>query len=1034
MPALANPTLWRTHPHTTDGYLYIYVPAVVFACSVNQTSFSYPVLQITYDGVTTGAYTDVKVGQVVKISDSAGALKGWARIHTAPTSSILYVGALPIGDISLADDDLIEVLNDYRIMSKVSINAEDASIPLLYKDYTVAFSDQTLYPPPVCNLGPHFADFVDSDGYVYVSFDLTASCYAVASGATITTYTATDLAGGTVTSGSVASGIFTVRYGAGKRWLLITITDSNSKTHTGKLLVVGCEKTGTNAPIPCQVKSLGYQTRGWDAEFEILASNAGETVIPENALAIYFEKESYGGTAGSLNGFSGREQIKFVGWISESGIEIKPLTNDLTIKCLGPLGVLNSQATYGGGVSNDASPANWQELADLTLFRFIHYVLHWHSTMLDVCDLELPSWASATPYYRIGVPEGLMGDTVNELGSHYNALFTCDHQGRFFLRRDWIMMTDADRAGVTTTLALTAHDWELVSITEHNIDSAFAVRGSGVLASATEVVPYLSVAPGKTPGQGGTNEQLNNQLVTGQVDLNVRTGRQYGRKNARYDRLTFNVWPGGMVADPAWGERIQFTLNEDTNKRGIEFSSDNFMLHELQVTHDHTAGVAPERWVMEIQTNGVPGEKLPVPVDRIDDIGYVGLPEWQPIDDSLYDPRPTPSVTFEEAPALYMCHADYVTRTRNHTDASPNWEIVFTVADLEALFSFPQNGGNASLGFRGMVLDPWNPKLAAYIFMHHSYGSRNAWVIYVTNLDGPPGTQVFERVMNDTGSDNQLTYTSMIFASINVDGALIVPSLFWDGGHGAWVRTSKVASMVRHQGLSGFSLAGPGAACGTHMASAGSGIVYLSVYNASSIQVYRSLVMGTDWGSAQAPWLSVAVDCYPTIMHAPYEDNPNDALLYIGVKGDIAQSIVRHNADTSVDNIGPLYSGHYYCPHALHSYVGDRHLMVTIGQIGTGGTDYRLFTTGDGGDTWLDRNTPASAATSILGGLWGWPYDEDVMVTSIDSGADRGIWRCNDLLSASQYGVTWTNFLGDWETVTGATYTTPYNCIPVWVP
>jgi hypothetical protein len=1034
MPVLSNPTLWRTHPHTIDGYLVVYNPAIVFSCSVNQTTFSYPILQLIYDSVTTGAYTDVKVGQLVKVSSNAGVFKGWARVHTAPTSTILYVGAIPIGDISFANNDLIEVLDDYRIQNKISINAEDASIPLTYKDYTLVFSDQTLYPPPVCNLGPHFADFVDDSGYIYVSLDLTASCYAVADGATISSYSA-NLAGGTVTSGSVASGVFTVRYGAGKRWLLVTITDSNGKTHTGKLLVVGCEKTGTNAPVRCLVQSLGYQSNGWDAEFRILASAAVDTVIPEQAMVIYFEKESYGGTAGSLNGFPGREHIKFVGWVSTDGIEIEPLNSDLSIRCIGPLGVLNSQGAFGGEVSDAAAPANWQQMANLTLFRFIHYVLHWHSTMLDVCDLELPTWASSTLYYRIGVPEGLMGDTINELGSHYNAPFTCDRQGRFFLRRDWMMMTDAERAGVTVTVALAAHDWEHVSVEERSIDAAFAVRGSGVLASRTDVLPYLSVAPGKTPGQGGTNEQLNNQLVSGQTDINVRTGRQYGRKNSKYGNMTIAVWPGGMVADPAWGEKIQFTLDDATNKRGIEFSSTNFLLHEVRIQHDHGAGVAPEQWVMEMETFGVPGEMLPVPVNRIDDIGYVGLPEWQPIDDAIYDPRPTAGIAFEDAPALYMMHANYITRTRNHTDGSPNYEIVLSSADLETKF------GYSEIFFSGMALDPWNPKMAAYVQAYSTDAGNYHWILYIENLDGPPGTQVITTIFF---SAEPYKNNAIIRGSINTQGLIF--AWYWLGDatnyHFFLRRINKTASMTSTPVIQTFWQDGPMLfVIGYH----GTGKIYATgradPFWFYGTAILKSSVSGSDFGRRVPEfWRSttydsgVLNDCVPTVLHLPYTDNPNDELFYLGHNYDGAQGLIRHNVDDSWSNVGPNIGGNYYWPiywhDNLHSFTGDRQILTLLAQ---NGTTQKVFTSENAGDTWEDRNAPAGASADFRG-LWGWPFNQDIMMMSIGSGSNRGIWWTNDLISADQYAITWANAMGDWETVTGETFTNPINVVPVWVP
>lgn len=1040
MPALSNPTLWRTHPHTTEGYLVVYVPSVVLACSVNQTTFSYPILQVAYDTVTSGAYTDVKAGMTAKIYSSAGVFKGYGRVRAAPTSAILYVGALPKGDVDFANDDLIEVLDEYRISNKISINADNPSIPLTYKDYSEAYSDQTLYPPPQCNLGPDVADFVDGDGYIYASFDLTASCYAVAAGATISSYSA-DLAGGTVTSGSVASGIFTVRYGAGKRHIVVTITDSNTKTHTAKRLIVGCEKTGSNAPLPCRVRALGYQDRGWGAEFEILSS-AGSTVIPNQAKVIYFEKEVYGSTAGSLNGFAGREQVKFTGWVDVDENEIQPLLSNMRIRCIGSRERLNREASYGGQVTNDASPASWQEMANLGLFEFIHYILHWHTTILDVCDLEKPAWAALRPYWTIGVPQGLMADTVNTLAGHTSALFTCDHQGRFFLRYDWMMLSDSDRGDVVTTVALEAHDWELINIEERHINQAYAVSASGVVSSRTIVTPLQSVAPGLTPGQGGTNEQLNNQLVTNQTELNMRAGRLYGRKNSTYGNITIRVWPGGMIADPAWGERIQLTLDETTNKRGISFASDYFLLQEVRVQHDHEAGVTSEEWGVEPETFGAPGATLPVRIQPIDDIGYIPLPDFPPWDDGIYDPRPTPELAFEDAPAAYMCHSNYLTRTRNHVDATPNYEIVLSASDVD---TFLETTGASLTGF---ILDPWNPKFAAYLNVQ---AGSTVWLLYIENLDGDPGTQILTSLKQSVPgmqSDN------IARAGINVNGCVwswhnIGDATNW---HYLFVRTSKTATISElsvdrtfRNNYVVFS------ALGHHMAGAGTGKVYAlgaaDPPSGAGSFLLRSLVMGTDFAQRSPElWRASTYDggvlsaSVPTNLHLPYSDNADDDIIYMGFNYVGVQGLIRRNADGSYSNICPNISGTYYWPvywyDSIHSYTLDRQHLCLLGQ---NDVTQKVFTSIDAGDNWTDRNAP-EGDSAYFSGLWGWPSDQDVMVMAISQanpavpGANRGIWWTTDLFSSNQYEITWHNALGDWETVTGEIFTSPRNYVAVWVP
>jgi len=236
------------------------------------------------------------------------------------------------------------------------------------------------------------------------------------------------------------------------------------------------------------------------------------------------------------------------------------------------------------------------------------------------------------------------------------------------------------------------------------------------------------------------------------------------------------------------------------------------------------------------------------------------------------------------------------------------------------------------------------------------------------------------------------------------------------------------------------------------MAGGGNGKVYfagrIGAYFANRGIVILSEYMGTDW----APWGSepaaqMFFDPYNygdlslrgvrlVTLHVPYDDNSFDDIVYVGYAIDSAYSLLRHNHAGTWDNIGPSIGGTYYypkeLPDALHSFVGDRLALTLMAQAAPSGADM-IFTSADGGDTWLDRNTPASSA-SDLAGLWGWPYTQDVMMCTVGTGADRGLWLTRNLFSAGQYAVTWLNLLGDWETVTGDTFINPINVVPVWVP
>jgi hypothetical protein len=226
--------VWSDH-YRYDKYLFAHAAPTVFAAQVNQASFTYPLAQVTYGSVTTGAYTDIQIGQTVLFGSAPGGSDlGRQRIRKAPTSAILYIGwsshGVRDGELNLANGAYITVIDDYRAWAKIPrITPQWA----LYKDYDIAIA--TGVPsPPVANGGEDVIQKIDSSGEIDVPFDGTNS-FATAPGATITGY-AWDFADGTPSSAATAT-VASVVFPQGDRWVHLTVTDSNGKTHTHHILV-----------------------------------------------------------------------------------------------------------------------------------------------------------------------------------------------------------------------------------------------------------------------------------------------------------------------------------------------------------------------------------------------------------------------------------------------------------------------------------------------------------------------------------------------------------------------------------------------------------------------------------------------------------------------------------------------------------------------------------------------------------------------------------------------------------------------------
>lgn len=1020
MPVLASPSTWRANPHQVKGYLYAHTPDVVFSALVNQASFSYPLASLTFDTVTVGAYTDIVIGMTARISSPGGAVKGYAPVRLTPTSSIIYLGVIGQNDIDVANNDVIEVLDEFRLWAKIPrIDATNPRNVVFYKDYNLAYSDQGSKPNPVCVAGPHRAKFVDDSDIITVDFDLTDS-FAVAPSATISSYSG-DIQDGTVISGSIASGVFTATFPAGKRWCYFTVTDSNAKTHTARRLIVACERTGANAPMRVEVSSQRGSLEGWEASFKILQDDASVTALPDNTIVLYFEEETYGGTSGSLNGYPDAEQVKFVGWAVSDSLTIDPETSDIEFSAQGPLGILRTLPGFSQSVTNKTSPTAWDHMKSLTLFRFIWYMMHWHTTLLDVCDLELPGWSSVYPYSRFDADQSDPFTLLNQMAESVTAKLTCDRAGRLYLRQNPLYMSDADRDDVPTTLTLEASDWSSLSLDERHRAPDYWLRASGLLASSSVITAYLCIAPGTSPGQGQQEDTFDRQLVTSQSDLNARAGHVYAERNSRQPRYTFSVFRGGQVVDPAWREWINVTFSAATNRRGVEQTDGRVILTELSVSQDHETGTHTEEWVAQPETTGVPGVTYYLPESRMEDITFTPLPPFEfTLPDLIeFDARPDGTgFSFTGSPAMYVqdIASKKMLRCRNFGSGSETYELMWDLSDIPSAYTLTDYAAN-------FVLDGWNPKQAMYIATIAADIVGNIDVLeiwYVENLNAAPGAQTFTRLYTSTESF-ALSGAQGIMASINVNGMFGVayieadlPSRFKFA-----LRLSRSGSFTKHAwGNAGGSQAW---AFGNHAASSASGRLYVAKRDSDfTIRIYPSSDNGATLGSSEH---SFGAGNNPNFIHIPYENNAADDVAYMG--GD--PGLVRRAAGGAWSAVD-IPSGK--TPYRLHSYTGDRNYLLCLGYIGDP-SDSRLYRSIDAGDNWTEIYRPGSDDTH-LNQIGGWPYSQEIMVADVTFGVNRGIYWTDDLFSAAAMSVTWNNALGDLETVTGMTFAGAH-CVPVWV-
>lgn len=681
MSTLSNPTLWRTKPYQCDVYAYVLNPAIVFSCSVNQTLFTEPQANIAYDTVTIGAFADVEPGMKVRVKSSSGAQKGWAYVRKAWTSDTAYLVPLSFGEFVFIDNDILEVLDLFEPHARTPyINPATGEV---FKNYDVAFN-ASLAQPPVANAGPWFAKRLQGASSLDVALDGTAS-FPVHPGATITAYS-WNIKDGSVVSGSTSSATLTASFPDGYRWVSLTVTDSGSRTHTTYKLVVT-----TDDVTAIEVMRLGSELEaGWECSLTLLEDDVSS--YPPGTAVMLWNEERYGSTNGSLNGVAGYEHIQFAGWSTDEVTVIEPYRSDYTLNAKNIQAFVAELPGYSQTTLFSSAPSSWFDVASHNMWRHLLNVLQWQTNLLELAEIERPAWYddfSATGLDADAVP---VGEQLHFMANAVRARFTADHNGIIYFRHDPHLMPDGERAALGSIVTLGDRDWtEQVDIPVRHHPRVGSVTGSGIVASTSTITAVMAGAPGTMPGRGGSHETLDRQLVSGQADMNSRTGRLYAKLNIDTPEINIQIMHGGMIADPAWQEWVRFTQAAASNKRSIGYSSQRFVLSGTEVEYEHQTGMMAPIWTLSKIADDIvglalsivmPGAEPPSGEDYIPDDGTWDdqLPyDWDAIAPEPYVPIGIEEPIGEETPnavAWFTRNQSFLVRTSNWFDTPPTWSTI----------------------------------------------------------------------------------------------------------------------------------------------------------------------------------------------------------------------------------------------------------------------------------------------------------------------------------------------------------------------
>lgn len=661
--ALTSPnyTSLRAGGHKADQYLLLGSNTTVFAARVNQATSATSFGNITYDTVTTGAYTDILEGMTVLISATndkrAAYFVGRIRANNSGVVSTSTLIVINETSAAIADNDYIFVIRDYRLFHELGRYVGG----VYFKDYARTFFQLR---PIIYGLQSVYAGVVSgSPSGFTVAF--AASAIAATSGATISSYAYTLPSGTTVTAGSISTANVTVRFDASttEYWVRLIVTDSGGRTQTRYIAVFA---------IPSDLSSLVYLganganiqgdvDNGFSATVDVFT---GFSSVLDNTLAVVLDVEYYGATQSSI--FSA---VKFVGRIRTDtdptqASETISVSHKASVEIEGAAAQMARITTPLITMRDKASATVWDEIFKLTIWRSVTYLLE-HSTFHTLYSLSFDSTSDTFLAYQLAAAQGNLLSGANDLLKSINASLEFSPTGEVRAVRHIDFLSTSARNALTVVADFETQDGINFAPKYEHVETIGLVEGSGgtynraggVLAAM--VTPYLSVAPGVAQGNAEGTSPLPGQILAAnataaaaKTELNERTANQFAQANAAFE-MTVDLRTGYNWIVPSRYQYYTWTLAAGDTVFGRAFTtSDRWWVRSVSVRHDNITGKKEVQAVFALETSGsdagIIGQNVPIPAPTtIPPVlppipPVVAYPNFPPLPDVYLPNDPTP--------------------------------------------------------------------------------------------------------------------------------------------------------------------------------------------------------------------------------------------------------------------------------------------------------------------------------------------------------------------------------------------------------
>lgn len=546
---------------------------VVFQAQVASVPTGSSYLEIAYNSVSIGVYTDIRVGQKLVISATADYTQPLVtrpmRIDASATASVL-----PINEeyLPLQVGYYLTVINTYEPMQMVRDGAlVSGRLPFQGECGTIKGLPSVI--------------LVRSSGSGQYSF---ITAVQAPTGATVSS-TSYEIPGATYDSGSASSLTPTITMPADSHtWGRFSYTLSNGVTRWMAFQIIVINPRSTS--LVTQGIDSGRITRTWRGHHAILRARKGVAMsqVMDGTRTVLAAFRRY--TSGAIDA----DPVLFVGYLTkEAGSTTSPTDKFVTFD-VSSIWERAAQIQMNPIAIRDiATPSAWDEINLPTAQKVVRHVLSRYSTILNLCSLDLDDPDGSTWYGgEMNFSVASLGDAIEQVTSEINAVILQRPSGELVFRRDLRFEDETHRNAASVIWTLISRDLiELDLQASHTQQVGRIIMGyRGYQTSRAPSKGGKALAPIVTLGASPETQTRPNQLMPANLSdssLLIEAAQRAGHILAYEDppySLTARVRSMAWLT-PAAAEWLALDLLPSLTTRGRVLSG-RALIGAVEITYD----------------------------------------------------------------------------------------------------------------------------------------------------------------------------------------------------------------------------------------------------------------------------------------------------------------------------------------------------------------------------------------------------------------------------------------------------------------